>query len=122
MSEPAHETITTTERRGQRRLNIRLPVEIRKESTGYRQLIRTVTRNISSGGVYLELDIAEYQPRDRLHLELTLPPAEGVSPYEGRAGCTAEVTRVQPVRNERTGAIDRFGVAARFLDRLRFSY
>lgn len=122
MIEPERESTLNAERRSQRRLSIRLPVEIRKETTGLRQLIRTVTRNVSSGGLYLELDAAEYRPHDRLHLELTLPPAEGVSPYEGRAACTAEVTRVQPIPNDRTGSIERFGIAARFLDRLRFSY
>ena len=122
MTEAQSEHAETTNRRCHRRLNIRLPVEIHKENAGVRQLVRTVTRNVGSGGAYIELDAADFQPCDRIRLELTLPPAEGVSPYEGRASCEAEVLRVQPVANERPGSITRYGIAAKFLDRLRFSY
>ncbi len=85
------------------------------------QVVRTVTRNISSGGVYVELDAPGYRIGDRIHVDLRIPPAEGVSPYEGQASCDAEVVRVaKVVKNEETH--ERIGIAARFLDRLRFRY
>ncbi|MBN2561380.1 MAG: PilZ domain-containing protein [Phycisphaerae bacterium] len=117
-----HHDGSQTERRAHRRLSIRLPVECRKESEDSRYLVRTVTQNVGSGGAYLELDSADFQPGDRLRLELTVPPAEGVSSYEGRATCAAEVLRVQAVSNGPRGSVRRYGVAARFLDRLRISY
>jgi len=72
--------------------------------------------------MYLELDGADFVPGDRLEVELTLPPAEGVSAFEGRASCPAEVLRVEPLHSAPPGSGRRFGVAGRFLDRLRFSY
>lgn len=110
------------ERRAHKRIRIRLPVACRKDENGGRSFVRTVTQNISTGGMYLELDSGEFQPGDRLHVELTVPPAEGVSPYEGRAKCAAEVLRAEPVPASVPSGIERFGIAARFLDRLRISY
>ena len=122
MNEPPTQPVSSNERRANRRLSVRLPVECQREGEGAQQLVRTVTRNISSGGVYIEMDSPEFQPDDRLRLELTLPPAEGVSPYEGRAACTAEVLRIQRVSDDHPGEVTRYGIAARFLDRMRFSY
>ncbi len=110
------------ERRTHKRLQIRLPVECRKDDDGRRSLVRTITQNVSTGGMYLELDSCDFQAGDRLQVELTVPPAEGVSPYQGRAECTAEVLRAEPVASFEPGSVDRIGVAVRFLDRLRISY
>lgn len=106
------------ERRAHRRLAFRLPVECRSE----RALVRTITQNISTGGMYLELDQSDFVRGDQLQLELTLPAAEGVSPYPGRAQCTAKVLRVQRLPSAKPGGVTRYGIAARFLDRLRISY
>lgn len=85
-------------------------------------IVRTLTGNISTGGMYLELDDADFQPGDRLQVELTLPPAEGVSVFEGRASSSAEVLRVLPPVDDSLPARRRFRIACRFLDRLRLSY
>lgn len=111
-----------TEHRAHRRLNIRLPVECRRQGDGHRTLVRTITQNISSGGMYIELDAPDFRRGDQLEIELTVPPAEGVSSYQGRATCAAEVLRVQPLGGRAEGSVERFGVATRFLDRLRISY
>ena len=110
------------DRRERPRLTIRLPVECRMEANGGRFIVRSVTQNISSRGLYLELDSADFRPGDRLRVELTIPPAEGVSPYEGRASCAAQVLRVEPIPAARDDDVQRYGIAARFLDRLRISY
>ena len=110
------------ERRAHRRLDIRLPVECRKEGEDVRHVVRTITQNVSSGGMYIEMDAADYQPGDRLRVELTIPPAEGVSAYQGRASCVSEVIRILPVQDRLKGSVQRFGIAARFLDHLRLSY
>lgn len=107
------------DRRTYRRLDIRLPVECRVLRGDTTHLVRTITRNISTGGLYLELDAPDFAEGDRLDVELVLPPSEGVSPYPGRANCRAEVVRVREI-GATTAA--RFGIAARFLSRLRMSF
>jgi hypothetical protein len=110
----------SVDRRIHRRLEIRLPVELRKIGEESSVLVRTITQNLSTGGMYLELDRADFAAGDGLRVQLTIPPMEGVSPYTGRANCTARVIRVMPTA--RDGGMQRFGIAAQFLDRLRISY
>jgi hypothetical protein len=110
------------ERRVHRRMSIRLPVECRREDGGNSLVIRTITQNVSTGGLYLELDSPDFGLGDSLQVELSVPPAEGVSPYQGRARCSAEVVRLEPPQDQTEEKRRRFGVAARFLDRLRISY
>lgn len=106
------------ERRAHRRLALRIPVECRRGD----RIVRTLTQNISTGGAYLETEQGDFQPGDRLDLALTLPAADGVSPYPGDATCTAEVLRVRPTPQPPAEASPRDGVALRFLDRLRITY
>jgi len=111
-----------TNRRLHERLAIRLPVECRRDDDGRTSVVRTITQNVSTGGMYLELDASEFQPGDRVLVELIVPPAEGVSPYQGRATCRAEILRVGQVTERTPSGLERLGVAARFLDRLRLAY
>ncbi len=121
-TEPVRSSETYDDRRTSRRLELRLPVELRMAGDDAATLVRTITRNISTGGLYLELDRADFSPGDRLLIELTVPPTEGVSPYPGRATCTAEVVRCTPLAANSETRIERMGIAARFLDRLRITY
>ncbi|MCG8409462.1 MAG: PilZ domain-containing protein [Phycisphaerales bacterium] len=113
---------SSSERRQHRRMEIRLPVECRREDGDGACIIRTITQNVSTGGMYIELDSPDFGVGDRLRIELTVPAAEGVSPYQGRAICAAEVLRVQPLSPKDAGDPQRFGIASRFLDKLRISY
>jgi|ERR1043166_2060798 hypothetical protein len=107
-------------RRADRRLEVHLPVEISR--AGEESVwVRATTRNISTGGVYFELERAGIEEGDDLRLQVTIPPMEGVSPYTGRAECMARVLRVRRMGSQDDG-IQRFGIAAKFLDRLQFSY
>lgn len=110
------------DRRRHQRLDLHLPVEFRQHRPDGEYVLRTITRNVGTGGLYFELDSADFQPGDRLDVELTLPPAEGVSPYPGRAATEAEILRIDPIHEKDTPAIRRYGLAARFLEPLRFSY
>ncbi|HVP12634.1 MAG TPA: PilZ domain-containing protein [Phycisphaerae bacterium] len=110
------------ERRIHRRMSIRLPVECRREGDGRSLVVRTITQNVSTGGLYLELDSPDFALGDNLRVDLTVPAAEGVSPYQGRATCNAQVVRLDPPERTTEEKRRRFGVAARFLDRLRISY
>lgn len=115
-----------SERRSDRRLRIQLPVECRSDASDSAPIVRAVTRDISSRGLFLEMDAPAFRLRDRLRLDMALPPAEGVSPYEGRASCTAEVLRAELIPGGDGGRADslprRYGIAARFLEPLRLSY
>jgi hypothetical protein len=114
--------VQAANRRLHDRLAIRLPVECRREDADPTSIVRTITHHVSTGGMYLEMDTPEFRPGDRLLVELIVPPAEGVSPYQGRASCQAEVLRVGPVACSSPGTLQRQGVATRFLGRLRLAY
>lgn len=102
-------------------MTMRLPVECRREGQDGEYVVRTITQDICTGGLYLELDEPGLRKGDLLSIELTIPPSEGVSSDEGRGTCEAEVVRTNRVR--RIGeSFDRHGVALRFLGPLRISY
>ena len=107
------------DRRADRRLDIRLPIEICSMGEELTALARSFTQNVSTGGLSWEMDRSDFQVGDSVHVQLTFPPMEGVSPYACQADCTARILRVH--RRTAVG-IERFGVAAQFLERLHFSY
>ena len=110
------------DRRQHRRLALRLPVECRRADGGGVCVVRTITQNISTGGLYIEVDSPEFRSGDRLKIELTMPAAEGVAPYAGRATCEAEVLRVRSIAGHEADRFDRHGIAAGFVGPLRMSY
>lgn len=108
----------TDERRRYQRMDIRLPVECHQDRVTGTHVVRTVTRNIGTGGFYVELEAPDFTEGDVIDVHLTLPAAEGVSSHPVRARTRAEVLRVQRVGSD---ASTRYGIAARFLDQLRIS-
>lgn len=117
------------ERRRHRRLEISLPLEYCPVGSGRDQVVRTTTRNISTGGVYFELDlldeVAVPRPRSLLSVGLTVPPGDGHSPYDGRLTGVAEVVRCDPLGAPppaEAGAPTRLGVGARFREPLKLAF
>jgi hypothetical protein len=112
------------ERRQHRRLDIRLPLECRRVDDAQGNALRTVTLNVSTGGVRFETDAEELEPGTLLHLELTVPPGDGHWPWQGRVSAVGEVVRIAPTRAN--GLQDpvsrRVTVAARFRDPLKLSF
>lgn len=108
--------VTNIERRAHRRLECSLPVECRKGP----HVVRTITRNISTGGLCFELEMPDFAVGDRIDINLTLPAAEGVSPYPGRGSSPAEVVRV--TRSTQGDGTPRFGFGIRFLQPLELAY
>ncbi len=117
------------ERRQYRRLAIRLPLECSPPDQGRDGAIRTVTSDVSTGGVAFEIDQLEgvtVPPvSSLLNIELTVPPGDGHFPYEGRVTGVAEVVRCDRrprTTASRADAPARFGVAARFREPLRLAF
>jgi hypothetical protein len=110
------------ERRRTRRLDIRLPVELRVIRADGELIIRTMTRNVSAGGLYLELENADLAPGERGNAELSIPPADGVSSCPGRAAVPIEIVRIAPLADRPGNPAPRYALAARFLEPLRFSF
>lgn len=107
------------DRRQHQRLDLTFPVTSRGNAdlTGGRE-IRTRTRNVSAGGIYFESAEAPFDVGERIDVELVVPAAEGVSRRPGKARSRAEVIRIDRLGGNGQA---RYGVAARFLDRLRTS-
>jgi hypothetical protein len=90
--------------------------------------LRGTTGNISSGGVYIELEVPADSPAPDpdalLQVELTVPPGDGHFPYEGRLRTVAQVLRAQPLGNGGATATRarRYGIAARFRDPLQLAF
>lgn len=125
----ALEPITEEERRSHRRLAIRLPLECRRAESDREQVFRAVTSNISTGGLYFELDLPEgaeaLAARSQLNVDLTVPPGEGHFPYQGRLSSVAEVLRCEPLTNGHAstpGGPRRIGVAAQFCEALKLAF
>jgi c-di-GMP-binding flagellar brake protein YcgR len=117
------------DKRQHRRLAIRLPLEYRLQGEGDEPKVRTVTKNISTGGVYFELDLLdgmkEPEVNHQLNIDLTVPPGDGHSPYQGKISSVAEIVRCRKL--DRPSALKkhthpRLGIAARFSKPLRLSF
>lgn len=113
---------TKQERRRHRRLDIRLPLQYCSADESGVEVCRTVTRNISTGGVYFETDDLSIQPGTLIDLRLTIPPGEGYSPYQGHISSIGEVVRVDDLGPTAHADTRRIGVATRFRDGLRLSF
>jgi len=117
------------EKRQHRRLAIGLPLEYYPKHLGKERALRTVTRNISTGGLYFEADLLDSAPAPEvnslLKVELTVPPGDGYFPYEGRVTSVAEVLRCEALPHAQpgwAGGTPRVGVAARFREPLRLAF
>lgn len=117
--------VSTADRRRFRRLGLRLPVILRRRrETGEIIVLRGVTRDVSTSGFYIETEDAnaagaDIHPGESLDLDLTLPPADGVSAYEGRATAIAEVIRVEPIAGDTPR---RLGIAGVFREPIKLEY
>ena len=110
------------------RLAINLPLECSavgaEEGTAY----RTVAINVSSGGLYFEVDCDEFRKGMLLSMELTVPPGDGHFPYPGRVRGIGEVVRVNKLpggglAGPSEGArAQRFGVATSFRTPLKLVF
>jgi len=113
-----------SERRAHRRLTIELPLQCARTGLSAPRAYRTVTRNVSSGGLYFESDSDEFRCGMLLELELTVPPGDGHFPYPVRVRALGEVVRIDelPAEEPAPEAPPRFGIATRLRDPFQFAY
>ncbi|HQE28325.1 MAG TPA: PilZ domain-containing protein [Phycisphaerae bacterium] len=111
------------DRRQHQRLALRLPLECRM--AGVVQPFRSCTRDISTGGVFFELDVPEQTPRPQVgsavQIDVIVPPGPGHSPYDVQILAAAEVVRCDRLGDGR-GSGDRLGIAARFKQPLQLRF
>ncbi len=114
-----------SERRAHRRLSISLPLECSPRGSGPTSAYRTVSINVSSGGLYFETESELFPPGTLLNVELGVPPGDGHFPYPGRVRGLGEVVRVDELSATQGPGGDRpprFGVAARFREPLKLGF
>lgn len=108
------------DRRRDRRLGLRLPVQCwhgDRGQGGGRLIARSVTSDISTGGVRFESNSDQIAPGVQLRLVFTIPPDLGHLPYGSELTATAEVLRVQGL--DQNGTVTQ--AAARFVEPLKFN-
>jgi len=116
-----------TDRRQHRRLDICLPLECHRPDRDDPLVLRSTTRNISTGGLYFEAEVSDGlpppEPESLLSVELTIPPGEGHFPYEGHVRSVAEVLRCEPLGSPGgEQGPSRMGIAARFREPLKLAF
>ena len=117
--------MTDQERRKHRRLYIRLPLECSNWGGQPEVRYRTVTLNVSTGGVYFETEATDVRPGMMVKLELTVPPGDGHYPYQGRVTGLGQVVRVVPLapKTDTSGRRRNWvGVATQFKESLKLSF
>jgi len=111
------------EKRAHRRLYIRLPLKYRKRDAGRSNAFRTMTINVSTGGVYFETTDEDIQLGDILDFELGIPPGDSRFPLPGKIANTGKVIRTAAIADQDLGnggpSYSRFGVAAQFQEEFK---
>lgn len=112
------------ERRSHRRLEISLPLECARADAQSPHHYRTVTKNVSSTGLYFEADSDEFVQGMLLDLELTVPPGDGHFPYPMRVRSVGEVVRVEELPADTFSGVGmvRRGIATRLREPLKFLF
>ena len=105
------------DRRAHQRLAVRFPLEYRIVDLEEPPIHRSISRDISPGGVSFETDCDHIEVGTNLVVDLLVPPGEGHFPYAGRVRSDGRVVRVErcPGAGESTDPAGyRFRIAAQF--------
>ena len=111
------------ERRKYRRLQMHLPLEFRRVSEPATGQHHTVTRDVSTGGIYFETAMDDLRKGELLDIEMTIPPGEGHFPYQGRVSSVARVVRTEKPSGSVGRIVNRrMGVGAAFRESFKLSF
>ena len=96
-------------RNSERRMDKRLEVELPLEIGGTDFKVGTVAQNISSSGIYCQVD--RFVPvMTKLGLELTIPLIENKRKIEKKFNCEAVVVRIKPKPSIESGKAYQLGL------------
>ncbi len=112
-----------SERRKYRRLQMHLPLEFRRVAESAGQQYRSVTHDVSTGGIYFETVLDNLREGELLDIEMTIPPGQGHFPYQGRVSSVAKVVRA----NKHAGSANavsslRMGIGVAFRESFKLSF
>jgi len=111
------------ERRKHRRLQMHLPLEFRRATESAAGQHHTMTRDVSTGGIYFETAMDDLRKGELLDIEMTIPPGEGHFPYQGRVSSVARVVRMEkPSGLSGRTANRRVGVGVAFRESFKLSF
>ena len=111
------------ERREHRRLQMHLPLEFRRATESAAGQHHTMTRDVSTGGIYFETAMDDLRNGELLDIEMTIPPGEGHFPYQGRVSSVARVVRMEkPSGLSGRTANRRVGVGVAFRESFKLSF
>ena len=111
------------ERRKHRRLQMHLPLEFRCATESVAWQHHTMTRDVSTGGIYFETAMDDLRKGELLNIEMTIPPGEGHFPYQGRVSSVAKVVRMEKLSGL-AGQVSnrRVGVGVVFRESFKLSF
>ena len=110
------------EQRKHRRLEMRLPLEFRRVSEPDAGQHRSVTKDVSTGGVYFETVLDDLRKGELLNIEMTIPPGEGHFPYQGRVSSVAKIVRADKPAADAALTNPRVGIGAAFRESFKLSF
>ena len=110
------------EHRKHRRLQMHLPLEFRRSGQNAMGFHHSVTRDISTGGLYFETVLDDLGKGELLDIEMTIPPGEGHFPYQGRVSSVAKIVRADKPAADAALTNPRVGIGAAFRESFKLSF
>ena len=110
------------ERRKHRRLQMHLPLEFRRANEMSAGQCHSVTRDVSTGGIYFETGMDDLRKGELLNIEMTIPPGEGHFPYQGRVSSVAKIVRTDKPGSDLELTNPRIGIGAAFRESFKLSF
>ena len=112
------------EKRAHRRLDIRLPLDYSRLGMPRGSSTKTVTRNVSTGGLYFETAAEDLRAGDELAFDLGVPPSDSRYPPHATISTVGRVIRASKIDDEPNDdgvVFTRYGIAAQFKTPLKLT-
>ena len=113
------------EKRSYRRLDMRLPLEYHNPKSKECPFLRSMTKNVSTGGLFFVTTDESLKTGDTLAFELGIPEGDNRFPKNGTISTTGKVIRLTTVTEKSdngSAPLKRFGVAACFQEGFKLEF
>ena len=112
------------ERRAHRRLDVQLPLEFSSINHARGNNWRSVTQNVSTGGVYFETTIDDIKVGEELSLSFDVGSRDPRFPPNGRINTVAKVVRIEKIKDffQADTPLIRYGIGAKFSKNLKLAF